>query len=128
MKGLVIKEPYIDYIVDGTKYWEMRKRPTTIRGPIALIKKGSGLIVGVARIVDSLPELSASEMTLHFHKHRIPHEDIETTEWRHPWVLESAQRLPNPVPYEHPSGAVIWVNLAPSVEAEIRCLAPTVFR
>lgn len=128
MKGLIIKEPYVDYIVDGKKCWEMRKTPTTIRGPIALIKKGSGLIVGVAKIVDSLPELSASEMAHHFHKHRIPHEDIETTEWRHPWVLESAQRLRNPVPYEHPSGAVIWVNLHPSLEAEVRRQAPTVFQ
>jgi hypothetical protein len=32
------------------------------------------------------------------------------------WVLQNARRLSEPVPYSHPYGAVIWVNLTPAVE------------
>ncbi|MBD8246954.1 ASCH domain-containing protein [Xanthomonas campestris] len=42
MKGLVIDEPWISLILSGQKTWEMRSRATSIRGRIALIKKGSG--------------------------------------------------------------------------------------
>ena len=51
-KGLVIKSPAIDKILLGIKTWEMRSKSTQVRGPIALIKKGSGQIVGIANLVD----------------------------------------------------------------------------
>ncbi|MEY4415565.1 MAG: hypothetical protein RIQ53_2858 [Pseudomonadota bacterium] len=35
--------------------------------------------------------------------------------WTVPWVLTDVRRLPRPVPYVHPSGAVTWVELSPSV-------------
>ena len=41
VKGLIIADPWIGYIISGTKTWEMRSRNTTIRGRIALIRKGS---------------------------------------------------------------------------------------
>jgi hypothetical protein len=34
-------------------------------------------------------------------------------------VLQRAERLRQPVPYQHPAGAVIWVNLAPEVAAAV---------
>jgi hypothetical protein len=39
--------------------------------------------------------------------------------WTTAWVLQRARSLPKPVPYRHPAGAVIWVNLDPEVAAEI---------
>jgi hypothetical protein len=35
------------------------------------------------------------------------------------WVLQTAHRLKQPVPYSHPSGAVIWVNLPLAVERAV---------
>jgi hypothetical protein len=35
------------------------------------------------------------------------------------WVLRSAERLHRPVPYKHPTGAVVWVLLADSVSGKI---------
>jgi hypothetical protein len=35
------------------------------------------------------------------------------------WVLQSAAQLRQPVPYRHPAGAVIWVNLDPEVAAAV---------
>ena len=52
MKALVIDEPWITAILKGEKTWEMRKRNCKIRGEIALIRKGSGLVVGTAHVVE----------------------------------------------------------------------------
>jgi hypothetical protein len=42
MKGLIVKSPWIELILEGKKTWEIRGSNTKIRGPIALIKSGSG--------------------------------------------------------------------------------------
>ena len=41
MKALVIDEPWISAILLGVKTWEMRRGVCNLRGPIALIRKGS---------------------------------------------------------------------------------------
>ena len=51
-KGLIIDEPWISMILRGSKTWEMRKTITKIRGPIALIRKGSKQVVGTADLVE----------------------------------------------------------------------------
>jgi hypothetical protein len=35
------------------------------------------------------------------------------------WVLEKPRILKRPVPYQHPSGTVIWVRLDDKVESKI---------
>lgn len=114
MKGLLIRSPWIDLILSGVKTWELRTRPTSIRGRIALIKAGSGAIWGTAVLVDCLPALSAEQMaqTEAFHgisPERIP--DVVKNGWTTPWVLRDIEKLPSPLPYSHPSGAVTWVDL-----------------
>lgn len=44
MKEPLIKSPWIDYIFDGRKTWEIRGSNTKIRGSVALIKSGSGIL------------------------------------------------------------------------------------
>lgn len=122
-KGLIIDSPYIEDILAGLKTWEMRTRATKIRGRIALIKKGSGLVVGIASLVDSLPALSEAEMLASKVRHRITDDKLsapETQKWRYPWVLEEATPLGHPVKYKHPKGAVIWVELDDNVSAAIQ--------
>lgn len=114
MKGLVIRSPWIDLILTGNKTWEMRTRPTSIRGRIALIKAGSGLIVGTAELVECLPALTHERMTETQHYHAIPEAQIEgamKNSWTTPWVLDDVVRMESPLPYVHPSGAVTWVEL-----------------
>lgn len=119
LKGLIIRQPWIELILSGKKIWEMRSKPTSVRGPIALIEKGTGTVVGIANLVDSLMSLSASEMPINFDKHRVPQEVVEERgfNWLTPWVLADARRLDQPVNYHHKSGAVIWVDLEPEVAA-----------
>ena len=53
-KGLIIKAPFMDWILSGRKPWELRSSHSKQRGPIALILQGSGTLVGVARLIDSI--------------------------------------------------------------------------
>lgn len=99
----------------------MRSQPCRHRGPIALIEKGSGKVMGVAEIVDDLPPQSRSEWQRNKHKHQIPDTAMEEAlnrGWTRPWVLRSAQSLSRPVPYKHTSGGS-WVNLSVEEAAQI---------
>lgn len=121
-KGLVIADPWIGHILEGSKTWEMRSRKTSVRGPIALIRKGWGVVSGVAILTDVGSALGPTEMLAAFEKHRIPAAAIESgrvAKWKVPWMLSAVRALVDPVPYEHPNGAVTWVNLAGEVSAAI---------
>lgn len=113
MKGLVIKSPWIELILEGKKSWEVRGSNTKIRGKIALIKSGSGKVFGTAELVDCIP-LKNEELSLHFHKHQIPEDRCNIVSYRntHAWVLANPTVFKEPIPYSHPQGAVIWVNLS----------------
>lgn len=120
-------EPWISLIFKGDKTWEMRKGVCKMRGRIALIRKGSGQIVGVADITDCRPPPSTREAYAEAEpRHRIPPEQQDRTfadGWRTPWVLANARPLAKPVPYKHSSGAVIWVNLDPGVSVKMETQA-----
>ena len=120
MKGLTIKEPWISLILSGEKTWELRSRDTRVRGRIALIRKGSGTIIGIADLTATLPNLSRSDLMANVSKHQVPQHEIGADfRWNVAWVLEGARPLREPVPYRHPPGAVIWVNLAPEAAAAV---------
>lgn len=121
MKALIIAQPWIDLILSGRKTWEMRSRKTTVRGTIGLIEKGTGTVVGVANLDDCLPAMSRAELAKERHRHHIPDELVQQPgyKWFTPWVLNGARRLPSPVPYEHPFGAVIWVDLMPETAKQV---------
>lgn len=123
MKALIIGEPWISYILDGLKIWEMRSRPTKIAEQFGLIKKGSGAISGVATLIGCGAPLTPESMIRAFDKHRIPEHMIlsgQVAKWNCPWMLSSVRKLVRPVPYRHKPGAVTWVNVDPEVAAAIR--------
>jgi hypothetical protein len=114
MKGLLIRQPWIDLILSGEKTWEIRGSKTKIRGTIALIQSQSGLIVGTADLVGCTPKLTPEDMNKAQKLHQIHEPFIDSTmpyDNTYAWILLGAKRLPKPIPYEHPQGAVIWVNL-----------------
>ena len=122
VKGLVIDTPHVDNIMSGRKTWELRSTATKQRGPVALIRKGSGQIVGLAEIVDAIGPLTDQQLSDGMDKHLRTVErmnDPAVAKYRYAWVLEGARKLRHPVPYKHPSGAVIWVNLASETAAQV---------
>lgn len=130
MHGMIIRESWIGYILDGTKTWEMRASPVRRRGRIALIRKGTGLVVGTAELIDSLPPLDAVSLAATHNRHRIPANlDVEVlaARWVHPWVLRDVRRLARPVTAGQKPGQVIWVPLgcdaADAINAQIEGVA-----
>ncbi|MGP0104074.1 hypothetical protein [Rhodoblastus sp.] len=121
-KGLIIADPWIGYILDRTKDWEMRSSSAAYRGSFGLIRKGTGSVYGVARLVDVGAPLSPDEMIASFEHHRIPDHMIrsgEVAKWNTPWKLADVQRLSPPVAYRHRAGAVTWVELDHDASAAI---------
>lgn len=111
--GLIIDQPWIDYILDGRKTWEMRSTSCSKRGPIALIRKGSKQVVAVANLFDATGPLTKAELQTTIHKHHVPADifNKENYKWHHAWKLESITPLEKPVQYVHKNGAVIWAEL-----------------
>jgi hypothetical protein len=113
-KGLIIADPWIGYILDGTKDWEMRSSRVSHRGWFGLIRKGTGAVYGVARLIEVGTQLSPTEMISTFERHRIPEHMVrsgEVAKWNTPWKLAAVRRFDQPVSYRHKSGAVTWVEL-----------------
>jgi len=121
VKALIIRREPLELILANDKTWELRSRDTKIRGWIGLIMAGTGMIYGTAELFDSFPvnkELLMANQT----KHR------STLEWReeycqqhgglYAWVLRRVKRFKKLIPYKHPSGAVIWVNVPEIFEEE----------
>lgn len=123
MRALIIDEPWISAILRGEKTWEMRKKPCHFREKIGLIRKGSGQVVGVADVADSLAPIATRAAYADAERfHRIPPDRQPSAfadGWTTPWVLKGGVALRVPVPYQHKSGAVVWVTLDPEVARKV---------
>jgi hypothetical protein len=115
MKGLIIKSPWIELILAGSKTWEIRGSNTNIRGKIALIKSGTGMVFGTIDLVNS-KKLDLHEYQQSEQYHRIPKSECLVAPYKntHAWIFKNPILFKIPVPYQHPMGAVIWVNLPES--------------
>jgi hypothetical protein len=123
-KAIIIDEPWISKILTGEKVWELRSTRTIFRGPVALIRKGSGAVIGTATLVDCLAPLSSRNFALHENRHCIPSAAHQAALERGrciPWVLRDVRTLRRPVSYGHRSGQQIWVRLEPATDRAIQC-------
>jgi hypothetical protein len=121
-RGLLIRHPLIDMILDGKKTWEIRGSRTAVRGMIGLIPSGSGTICGVCEVVDCAGPLSAEMFRKNAAKAGMRPSEARLGHYpiTYAWVLANPKRLRKPVPYSHPSGAVIWVKLDGRIQRAIR--------
>ena len=110
MKGLIIKKPWVDYILQGDKIWEIRGSKTKIRGKIELIQSGSGFVIGSCEIIDCI-QLFFEEYKTNVKKHCVTNTDKLPYNQTYAWVLKNQKRYEHPRKYNHPKGAIIWVNL-----------------
>ena len=122
-RALMIREPYLSFILMNKKRWELRGTSTNIRGPIALIRSGSGQVLGQCDIVDCIgpidfatlktsPELSAEERHELVRDGHAPYrqKDSETSK-TYAWVVAHPRVYAEPIRYRHPSGAITFVDL-----------------
>jgi len=114
MNDLVIRSPFVEWILVGKKTWEIRGRYTHVRGKIALIRGGSGLIVGTCDLVDVVGPLTLRDLQKNARKLGRTSSEVRPPKpykKTYAWVLKNANKLNRPRPYVHPSGAVVWVKL-----------------
>jgi hypothetical protein len=118
MRGLIIHPEPLELILHGQKCWELRSAKTQIRERIALIRSGSGLVVGTCDLVGVKGPLTLSQIRWNVRKIGInPSEVGSRPPYRHTyaWRLANPKRFRKPVPYTHPTGARIWVKLPDSI-------------
>lgn len=119
--ALIIDSSWLSKVLNEGKTWEMRSAQTGKSGPVGLIEKGSGCVVGVAKLVDVKGPFTADDLAHTESNHQIPPEIYRAPDykWHYAWVLQDAIALPAPVPYRHKNGAVIWVKLDEDVQQAI---------
>lgn len=113
MRGLIIRELPLNQILQRRKSWEIRGTNCNLRERIGLIRKGSGLVVGTAHIVDAKGPLTPKEIEANFDKHLVPQSALDRLGYKnvYAWVLADPKKLSEPVPYKHRRGAVRWVTI-----------------
>ncbi|MDQ0174684.1 ASCH domain-containing protein [Bacillus chungangensis] len=116
-RALIVREPWASKIVSGKKILEIRGSNTNIREPIGIIAGGTGKIIGVCELVGVRGPLSLEEYIETYslgggvdpqylnRTQTLPYKQTFA------WELKNPQRLSEPIRYEHPNGAVIWVKL-----------------
>lgn len=113
MRALVIREPWINLILEGRKTWEIRGSNCNIRERIGLVRSGSRLVVGTVEIVNARGPLTFDEFSANVAKHCMPPSAFYSLPYRdkYAWILADPKALAEPFPYEHPRGARIWVEI-----------------
>ncbi|MGO6788723.1 ASCH domain-containing protein [Rhizobium ruizarguesonis] len=114
-RGLMIRDPYASEILNGQKIWEIRGRPTQIRGPVVVVKSGTGRAFGTANLVRVLGPLDAEDLMNASELPPLEREEIAANGLPYPktyaYVFSNPKWFEKPIPYKHPSGAVTWVRL-----------------
>lgn len=113
-RGLLIGQPFADWVVDGKKTWEIRGRATKVRGRVAIIASGTGTVIGTCEFCDvegplTLKDLRSNPRKRNLRTSRVA--ELPYSDHTYAWVLRSAMRLRKAVPYDHPQGTIIWVKL-----------------
>ncbi len=121
MHGLLIRKEPLDKILARRKTWEIRGSATRMRRLIGLIQSGSGTVVGTCQLTNVIGPLATRDLKANASKLGLRPEAIKSKPYKrtYAWVLRSARRLPRPVRYAHPVGAVIWVKLSDLVSQRI---------
>ncbi len=113
LKGLIVREPYVQWIVEGRKVWELRKVNTRIRGAIALVSQKR--LYGFAELVKTF-EAEVTYLMTQMDKHRAPPEFLIAyaggRKKLYVWEFRPLIKLPKPVRVEYGKGAQIWVNIS----------------
>jgi hypothetical protein len=112
-RALIIRPEPLEKVFAGTKTWEIRNMSTNIRGTIGLIASRSGLVLGTCELVDVIGPLRYSEFRDNARKWGGRGSDVGRADHlqHYAWVLRNPRRFRTPIPYRHPSGAIIWVKL-----------------
>ncbi|NLK45618.1 MAG: ASCH domain-containing protein [Treponema sp.] len=112
MDILIIKEEFGKQILTGKKTWELRGGNTKKRGRIAIAFSGTKKKYGTVELIDSIP-LTKELYESNVKKHRSYGTWNELKNiYKNPyaWVMKKPEVFEEPIDYNHPYGAIIWVK------------------
>lgn len=120
-KGLVIREPWARMVVEGQKRWEIRGSRVQFRGLVAIIASGTGTIVGTCELVDCIGPLTLESYNVNCGLRGAHDVVVDALPYctTYAWAMAMPRQFSSPVTYDHPNGAVIWVNLSPETREKI---------
>lgn len=126
-RTLTIRAEPLEWILSGHKVWEMRSRPTRIRGRIVLSEKGAAMIKGTCSIVECRGPLTFEQVLRHVSKMGVTKRDLDLAWLRaeagkkriYAWVLSGVRRLRTPVRFQNPSGAVTFSRVPARVARRV---------
>lgn len=128
-RGLIVRDPYASQLLNGQKIWEIRGRPTQIRGPVVIVKQGTGKAYGIANLVRVLGPLDLDDLVS---SPEVPPEERDELQRdglpyqkTYAYVFTSPQWFEHPMPYRHPNGAVTWVRLPDLDLDDVEYVAPS---
>ena len=104
VRGLVMMADPLEKILTGRKTMELRSRQNRQLGRIALIRKGSGHIYGVADIIESVGPMNMNELRARMDEHGVESsrlQEVFDKGWTIGWRMANVKKLRNPVPYVH---------------------------
>lgn len=121
-RGLIVRAPWAQALMDGTKQWELRNRPTQVRERVDILEGGSCMLLGSVEICDCLGPLGPKELRDAAKAGLILTTEVHDADHdaQYAWVVRNPQPLDKPEPYIHPRGAVTWVK-----RGEARAIVPT---
>ena len=115
-RGLMVRDPFATQLLNGEKVWEIRGRPTQIRGPVVIVKSGTGHAYGTANLVRVLGPLEVEDLIDAKELPESERAEIITVGLpyakTYAYVFSDPKWFEKPLPYNHPSGAVTWVRLS----------------
>jgi hypothetical protein len=110
--ALFVREPFAERIIAGRKTWEIRTRPTTRRGRIAIMSPRG--LVGTVELYDVAGPLSTGDLIRHVARHRAPLRLLHTYaagRALYAWALREPARLEPPILLRRGRGPVVWFRL-----------------
>lgn len=129
-RGLIVRDPYASQLLSGEKIWEIRGKPTQIRGPVVIVKAGTGQVFGTANLVRVLGPLDLEDLVT---ARELPEDEREEFERdglpyckTYAYVFTTPRPFARPLTYQHPSGAVTWVRLPQLDLGDVDYAAPAV--
>jgi hypothetical protein len=112
MRGLIVRRPFADWLVEGKKNWEIRKSRTNVRGEVLILTRGYA--IGKARLVDVLGPFTPEELAKHRDKHLVNYKFLKEYSNGKPlyaWVFEDAEKFKKPVKVELKRGVQVWASV-----------------
>ena len=108
-KGLFVKEPWIDLLLSGDKTWEIRGSDTKHRGPLFLIKSGTGQAFGLINLYET-QKIPKEDFLKYAEHHKVYNQEVSYKNiWA--WKMEKPRIFESPVDIKLKPGAVIFLNL-----------------